>query len=207
MKTTKLITMKTTKLIITTVAAALALAAGNMMAQTTTNATGGTTVTATNAPAGWYQPLLNIYQNIASATNIAGAPFAMTLTSGAKSGTWGGGVIGLYNVTDYLGTGIGIYYLGVWYEFNGTVQLQYPLPLTTWLTLAPFVAAGIGTSFAGAGTANGDVDIISQLGVNADLFKLGNWQIGAGGFFGNITGAGQFSGNDAGGFVKLSRGF
>lgn len=166
-------------------------------------------VTASTVPTNgfWYDPLWNLYKNISTATNIAIAPFAMTLTSGDKQGTWGGGVIGLYNVTDYLGTGIGLYNLGGWYEFNGTVQLQYPLSLASWMVVTPFLAAGIGTSFAGAGSANGNVDVISQIGVNADLFKLGNWQFGGGGFFGNITGAGQYSGNDAGGFIKISRGF
>jgi hypothetical protein len=175
-----------------------------------TNTSGGLTyVTNTVAvtTSGW-QPILNIYDNLLGATNIAVAPFVLGLTSGDKGGTWGGGVLALYNVNNYVGIGIGMYYLAEWYEFNGSVQLQYPMPLWSGFVLTPFVVAGIGTSFAGAGSANGDVDVVSQLGVNLDIVNLGKgWEFGLGGFFGNITGAGPYSGNDAGGFINFHRGF
>ena len=167
----------------------------------------GTNVLSSAWYAQLYQPILSTAQSIASASNIVIAPFGMTLTSGAKSGTWGGGVLALYNLNNYIGTGVGIYYLGQWFDFNGTVQLQLPIVFSSNIVLTPFIAGGIGTSFAGAGNANGDIDVISQMGVNADLFTIGGWRFGTGGFFGTISGAGQYSGDDAGFFAKISKGF
>jgi hypothetical protein len=204
------------KLFITTAMAALLAIGFTARADTVaatitvyTNASGGTTYVtnaASQTASGW-QPILNIYDNLLNASNIAVAPFGLALTSGDKKGTWGAGILALYNVNNFVGVGIGMYYLGDWYEFNGSVQLQYPMPMTTNLVLTPFVVAGIGTSLSGANSNNGSVDVVSQIGANIDVVNIGKgWELGFGAFFGNITGAGAYSGNDVGGFLKLSRG-
>lgn len=148
------------------------------------NASGGLTYVTNSVAAtssGW-QPIMNLYENVRNASNIAVAVPVVTLVSGEKRGAVGIGVIGIYNVNNYVGIGIGAYWMHQWYEFNGNVQLQYPMPLWAGVVLTPFIAEGIGTSFSGSGGANGDAVIISQVGLNVDIVNLGaGWELGFGG--------------------------
>jgi hypothetical protein len=178
-------------------------------AQTTVNPSGGTTTVSNPAPAppAWYTGFTNIFYNVTQSTQLVYAPFGTVLTSGEKKGTAGGGIVAAYNWTQYFGTGVGIYYLGGWSMFNGQAQLMLPIPITANFKIQPFTVGGLGTSLSGAGSANGDLTVITQLGMAASVVHLGSWSLDAGGFWGTITGAGPYSGRNVGGTLAFSRGF
>jgi hypothetical protein len=160
------------------------------------------------APSEWYTPFTNAWDSVVSgSSNMVFTVAGVTLTSGDKKGTAGAAFFVSYNIVQYVATGVGFYYLGSWTMFNGQVQLLMPLPLSPKIRVTPGILGGVGTSLSGSGSANGQVTVISQFFINVDFIQLGGWTIGAGGFWGTVTGAGPYSGNDAGGFLKGSRGF
>lgn len=161
----------------------------------------------------WYSGLQAIGNDVINATNVAVAPYASVLVTGAEKGKVGGGLLALYDINNYVGAGVGVDYLGQWSEFSGNIQIKLPIqPLTTFgltnFTVTPFILAGIGTPIAGAGTANGGISAITSAGVNLDIYKFSDgWTISAGAAYGTRTGAGNYSGDMVNAFLALRRGF
>jgi hypothetical protein len=169
------------------------------------------TLTVTNqapAPTEWYMPLTNAWSSVvANSSNLLFAPFAAVMTSGQKKGTAGGGIEVAYAMYQFMAPGVAFYYLGNWQMVNGQLQLMMPLPLSNKVKVTPGVMGGVGTTLQGGGESNGQVTVLTQVFMNVDIFQVAGWNVGVGGFWGTITGAGQYSGQDAGGFIKGSRGF
>jgi hypothetical protein len=138
-----------------------------------------------------------LWANVKSATNYAIAPYA---TYAPKAPTkWGGGVLAIYNVSQYFGGGAGIDWLGGFNLVSGDIQLKLPThPLSAlggnWATFeaTPFVIGGIGTPFSGAGTANGGISTIEDVGLQFKFGHLWGGQFGVEGTYGKWQGAGPY---------------
>jgi hypothetical protein len=167
---------------------------------------------ATSSNWNWLSGIETVGSDIASATNIAIIPYGTVLTSGAAKGTVGAGLLALYDINNYVGTGIGIDWLGQLDTFSGNVQLKLPThPLAgvgfTNFVMTPLIIVGLGTPLSGAGTANGSITSISSLGDDFTFASAGGWNFGLGAAFGVRTGAGKYSGDALNGFFSMSHGF
>ena len=70
---------------------------------------------------------------------------------------FGGGVMALYNIGDYVSAGLGSDYAGEWRMFSGTITAHYHFDLTPKISLTLYGLAAAGTSVGGAGDANGSL--------------------------------------------------
>jgi hypothetical protein len=141
----------------------------------------------------------------AAPTNIAVVPYA-TYAPDAPT-KFGGGVMALYNLSQYLGAGVGLDYLGSFTLVAADVELQLPthplspLGLTNFL-FTPFTLGGVGTPIGGAGSANGGLSTAVVVGGAFDPWTLFNakspdilgGKIAVGGAYGNRFNAGDYSG-------------
>jgi hypothetical protein len=89
---------------------------------------------------------------------------------------YGGGVLGIYNVNDYVGVGLGVDWLGSFSLVSGNATLKLPTHPLAWtgnatlasLQMTPFVLGGVGTPLGGAGAT---AATISDVG---DAFEFGH---------------------------------
>ena len=138
-----------------------------------------------------------IWDNLKSATNYAIAPYA---TYAPKAPTqFGGGVLAIYNVSQYFGAGVGADWLGGFNLVSGNIQLKLPThPLSSlggnWanIEVTPFAIGGIGTPFSGAGAANGGISTIEDAGLQIKFGHLWGGQFGVEGTYGRWTGSGAY---------------
>jgi hypothetical protein len=156
----------------------------------------------------------DISTGIGSVSNYAVAPYLTYAPSAPKK--VGGGVLAIYNLSKYVGAGVGVDYLGQFSLVSGNVQLQVPThPLSfistnsflANLTLIPFVLGGIATPMSGAGTANGGLASVEAVGGDVDFLQFWGGNFGVGAALANWTGAGEYSGKHDEFFVKWSKGF
>ena len=153
-----------------------------------------------------------LWNNLKSATNYAIAPYA---TYAPKAPTkFGGGALLIYNVNQYVGTGIGVDWLGQFNLFSGNLELKLPThPFTAlggnWaaIEVTPFVLGGIGTPTSGAGSANGGLSTIRDVGLQIKFGHLWGGQFSAGGTYGSWSGAGLYDVVRYHGFVAWQKGF
>ena len=151
-----------------------------------------------------------IWQDVKGATNYAIAPY---LTYAPKAPTkFGGGILGIYNVNNYVGAAIGLDWLGGFSLVSGNIELKLPVkPLANYgytnLIATPFAIGGIATPYSGAGQANGSLASIEGVGASVDFAHLWGGTFGVGGALVNWTSSGAYSGKHYQAFVKWSRGF
>lgn len=190
----------------------------------TTNASGGLTIT-TNAPppppsaasklGGVLTAIQIISGKLASATNWGIVPYASIGADKANKSKVGGGILALYNFNQFVGTGIGVDYLGTLTMVSANVQLELPLQPFLFVntngffgnfTMTPFVYSGLGTALGGT---SGSVVVTHEgEGLNVDLFTLGSgWKFGGGVAFVERQNAGKYSGNYINPFLAFRRGF
>ena len=188
------------KTIIATVAAALALAVSSQAQtnQTTTD---------------------KILAMLGSATNWAVEPYA-TYAPKSPGAKVGGGLLAVYNVSDYVGIGLGADWLGQLSLVSANVTLQAPFHASTILpagvvsglhltnfVISPFVLGGIGTAYSGSGNFNGNVSTIEDAGA---YFKFGHFlggQFNVGACYGQWTGTGRYDVKRYHGFFGIQWGF
>jgi hypothetical protein len=117
-----------------------------------------------------------------------------TLGHKTKLGTaYGGGILGIYSINDFMGLGGGIDELsgldrkGQTTIISANLQAQLPThPLSMFwtnsfaenFTFTPFLYSGVGTPFGAS--INQSAVVHEGEGVNLDLFKTGTWEIGLG---------------------------
>lgn len=183
-------------------ALALCVSAGNSQAQTTTS---------TNEPSLW-NGLQTIVQSFGSsmATNFAVVPYA-TYAPDAPT-KFGGGVLGLWNINNNVGAGMGVDYLGQLWMPSADVQLKVPIhPLSfvglTNFTATPFVIGGVAIPLAGAKQDNRGVAGIAGAGAAVDVCKLWGGEVSVGGAAVEWSGAGDYSGRHFEGFLAWRKGF
>ena len=148
---------------------------------------------------------------ITQATNYAFAPYFTYAPSAPKGRQWGGGMLVIYNVNDFLGAGIGGDFLGQFTLVSGNVQLKVDTrPLSflggyaTNIVVTPFGLVGAGTPFSGTSQS---VIGIADVGGNV---AFGHWlggTFGTGVAWGTWTGAGQYSGERYHVFLDWKKGF
>lgn len=108
----------------------------------------------------------------------------------------GGGLLAVYNVTDMVGLGLGLDWLGNFSLVSVDVTLQAPFhPLPSKLpnlVVSPFVLGGIATAYSGSGKFNGDVATIEDVGayIKFGHFLGGEFNVGA--CYGQWTGVGVY---------------
>ena len=150
----------------------------------------------------------------AAPTNFLVAPYA-TYAPNAPS-KFGGGVMAVMNVNNYVGVGVGADYLGGFSMVNASVKLQIPIkPLTflgnssflTNFTVTPFALAGAATPFSGAGHANYSLASIAGGGGNIDIVLVCGGELSAGVAVINWQGAGAYSGMHYSPFIAWRHGF
>lgn len=153
----------------------------------------------TNAPKssiwGSFEPLF-------TATNWTVSPY-MTYASTAPS-KFGGGVLCVYNVNNYVGAGAGVDWLGRFNLVSCNATLRFPISFTAFgkpLTATPFAVGGIATPFGGTGVNNGNIATIE--GAGASVHGLLPKNIGLGAAYVNWTGAGDYSGRHLEAFVSI----
>jgi len=174
------------------------LIAGTVLAQTTTN-----TPPAMNAPpsSGFLEDLA---AGLASVTNWVVAPYG-TYAPDAPT-KYGGGIIGFYNINQYVGAGPGVDWLGDFNLVSANLTLRLPIHVSK-ITTTPFIIAGLATPISGAGKANGQVATIAGAGLAVDLFKIKKVKVGAGYAYDLWTNAGDFSGKHHQIFISGKMGF
>lgn len=158
----------------------------------------------------WWQETWNAVKPIASATNYSFSPYATYAPHSPKK--WGGGILAVYNVNNYVGVGAGVDYLGQFSLVSANVQLKmdiHPLAFigATNFISTPFVLAGVGTPFSGTSTAPTAI-AISDAGMNlsiADIYK--GWILGVAGAYGRWDNAGPYTGERYHGAITLRHGF
>ena len=171
---------------------------------------------------GWAQALQQWGQAALSAapTNLAVVPYATYAPSAPHK--WGGGILTLWNITPYLGAGMGMDYLGSFSLVSGDVEVQAPIqPLSflgsslTNFTLTPFALGLAGTPVGGAGSANGSLATAAVVGGSFDPFTLFGsssptilgGKLALGGAYGNRFNAGDYSGKFFNFFIGWRRDF
>lgn len=135
-------------------------------------------------------------------SNIVVAPY-FTHT---EHGDWGGGVLLVYNINDYVGIVAGLDDVNRLQLLSGGIELRKSF-LVAGKVVTPFAIAAMGTPMSGAGNDNNGLSTVTAAGVNVDLLNYKGWTFGIGGAFANWTNAGKESGQAEEGFVKVSKGF
>lgn len=149
--------------------------------------------------------LLDHFSPLLNATNWTVAPYA-TYAPNAPT-KFGGGVLVIYNVSDYVGAGLGVDWLGNLSMTSGNLSLRYPIHVGG-VTATPFVLAALATPVGGAGTDNGGVATIQVAGFAiATPFKVAGGNVGFGYAYANWTGAGDYSGGHHEAFLTWKKSF
>jgi hypothetical protein len=172
---------------------------------------------ATNAPlptiAGG---LTQIYDALAgsgltTATNYAVEPY-LTYAPDAPSGNRvGGGALIVYNVSTFVGAGLGVDYLGQFSLVSANVTLRVPThPLNflggSWTNVAvvPFVMAGVGTPLSGSSSG---FAAVTDAGAYVSFGHLWGGRFNTGACYGRWDNAGAYSGPRYHFFLGWSKGF
>ena len=182
-----------------------------------TNAQSATDNIATNAaPASVAAGLAEIYQALAAsglstATNYAFEPY-LTYAPGAPAHNHiGGGALVAYNVSQFVGAGLGVDYLGQFSLVSANATLRVPThPLNflgnSWtnVALVPFALAGVGTPLSG--TSSG-VAALTDAGAYVSFGHLWGGKFNTGAAYGRWDNAGAYSGPRYHFFLGWSKGF
>jgi hypothetical protein len=160
------------------------------------------------------------------ALGISSNPTNYALATGAgfgKSGQVSAWAVITMNVNNYVGTVIGIDHL--WYGgktgsaniVSGGLNLSVATHPLQWFSsdtngwaynfkATPFALAMVGSPINGTSN-DGGLCAINRIGVNADIYNIKGWELGALVDYGNRVGAGQYSGSwiDVG--LSIRKGF
>jgi len=165
----------------------------------------------TNTPPTTGGILQDVKGSLGNITNYAFAPY---LTYAPKAPTkYGGGILALYNVNNYVGAGVGVDWLGHFNLASGNVTLKVPTHPIAFLhwgwnpSFTPNVLAGVGVPFGGAKQSNGGVSGIAGVGGNLDLFDWKGFNLGAGAELINWSSADAYSGKHYEVFLDIHKGF
>jgi hypothetical protein len=171
----------------------------------------------TNAAPSIADGLAEIYDALATsglttATNYAAEPY-LTYAPHAPSGNQvGGGALLIYNVNSFVGTGLGVDYLGQFSLVSANLTLRaptHPFAFTgvSWATniaVVPFALAGVGTPLSGSGSG---AIAVTDAGAYVSFGHLWGGRFNTGACYGRWDNAGSFTGPRYHFFVGWSKGF
>ncbi len=114
-------------------------------------------------------PAGEVLQFLTVGSNWIVAPYAIYDAGTKKTG---GGVAGLYRVSDFVYTGLRLDYIGkeLWMP-SCQVQLQAPFRIMQKVEVIPFVTAGLATPLSGKGADNGSAVGIFGAGLAMKVSK------------------------------------
>jgi len=200
-------------------AAAILLAATtfNAQAETNTVATNNPVIQQSSNPPTISGALAELYDalstsGLTTATNYAVEPY-LTYASQAPSGNRiGGGLLAVYNVSTFVGAGIGADYLGQFSLVSVNVTLKVPthpfnftgISWATNIAVVPFALAGVGTPLSGTGSG---AIAVTDTGAYVSFGHLWGGKFNTGAGYGRWDNAGAYSGPRAHFFVGWSKGF
>lgn len=149
-----------------------------------------------------------------TATNYGVAPYftyAPSLKSGDK---YGAGLLGVYNVNNYAGIGLGVDYLGQFSLISANVTFKLPVkPFQSWTTspqwlrdveVVPLGLLGTGKPMSNGGSG------AATIWDTGGMIHFGHWlggQFSVGATYGAWDNAGDYSGHRYHAFVGWSKGF
>jgi hypothetical protein len=148
---------------------------------------------------------------LATATNYAVEPYLTYAPNAPSANRIGGGILVVYNVSQFVGAGIGADYLGQFSLVSANMSIKLPLHPFTFLggswtnvALVPFALAGVGTPLSGtsAGFA-----AITDTGAYISFGHLWGGDFNAGACYGRWDNAGAYSGPRYHFFLGWSKGF
>jgi hypothetical protein len=151
--------------------------------------------------------LTTAWGDFKGATNYAIAPYATYAQSAPTK--FGGGILGIYNVNNYVGAGIGLDWLGGFSMVSGNIQLKLPINagqfVAGWtnLTVTPFALGGVGAPFTGSSGAS----MIEDVGAYVQFGHLWGGQFVVGGSYGKWLGSGPYDVTREHAFFGWKRGF
>ena len=127
---------------------------------------------------------------------------------------YGGGVLAFWNVTQNVGVGGGVDWLGQWSQLSANLQLQAPVKplafmggsLTNW-TVTPFAIGGVVTPIGSATSGANSVGAMVGGGAACDIGKIFGGTLGVEVGYVNVTGMGLYSGNRIEAGLAWRRGF
>lgn len=152
-----------------------------------------------------------IVDAVGSATNYAVSVYGTYAPDVKNTSKWGGGVLGLYNLNDYVAPAIGVDYLGRFSLISANMTLQvavYPfrnsrIVLLRQVMVTPLGIIGAGHPMSGANSGlTGIYDVGGQI-------RFGHFlggQFGTGVTWGKWTNAGDYSGTRYHAFLDISWG-
>ncbi|MDE2097617.1 MAG: hypothetical protein KGL39_10250 [Patescibacteria group bacterium] len=150
-----------------------------------------------------------VFATVGGMTNYAVEPY---LTYADKAPTkFGGGVLTVYNVSQNVGLGMGVDWLGQLSLITANVTLSAPFhPLPQQLPsviLCPFVLAGVGTASSGGGNFNGAVSTVEDVGAYIKFGHAFGGSFNVGACYGQWTGVGPYDVKREHLFLGWSHGF
>lgn len=162
----------------------------------------------------WLGSLGQELSPLLQATNYSFAPYGTYAENAPQGRRWGGGLFALYNVNNYVGTGLAGDFLGQFTMVSGNVTLKMPVqpfsslaPTNSFfhsITVTPLVYGGIGTPLSGSTTAPAT---ITGWGGSIGFGHLWGGQFGIGYTRSHWDNAGIYSGARDHGFLAWSKGF
>jgi hypothetical protein len=133
-------------------------------------------------------------------SNITGAVYGTYFN---QNHAFGGGVMALYNINDYISAGLGSDYAGEWRMFSGTVTVHYHFVVTPKLSLTLYGLAAAGTSIGGAGSDNGALATGEGGGFHWNYQLSDKWSAGLGAGYVQRQSCGDFSGGSEMGTLSI----
>lgn len=164
-----------------------------------TNAPPSTNTVSPPSFVGGLEQVLGVFGGQAP-TNLSVGPFMTVGTDGKNIGY---GVAGLYNLNNYVATGLAIDSIPNKFTlFSGDITFKlpvFPLAWTKNATLSKFEVDPMVFSQIGKGIGGGSsVSLVAGAGANIPLVKIFGGEFSLAGWYENLTGAGKFDGNRIG---------
>jgi hypothetical protein len=193
---------------------ALTAAVASLTLNLATAQTNSASVTNAATISGGWSEIWNAMETsgLSTATNYAAEPYLTYAPSAPTGNQVGGGIFVAYNVSSYLGTGLGFDYLGQFSLVSANLQIKvatHPLAFlgASWATnvaVAPFALVGVGTPLSGAG--NGAI-AVTDAGAYVQYGTWGGGKFNIGTCVGKWSNAGSYSGTRYHFFIGWSKGF
>lgn len=147
---------------------------------------------------------------LTTATNYSGEAYATYAPNIKAKEHWGAGFLAVFNLTDNVGTALGVDYLGHFTMVSGNVTLKtvtHPFAgfggWGTNVAVTPFALVGIGQSFSGASGPTA----IEDVGAFVGFGHLWGGQFDVGAAWGQWENAGDYSGERYHAFAGWYKGF
>lgn len=202
------------KLIAAALTVSLLTSAATAQTVITTSTNGVVTTNSTPTISGGLSEIYDALESsgLTTATNYAIEPYLTYAPSAPSGNQVGGGVLAVYNVSTYIGTGLGVDYLGQFSLVSAQVQLKvptHPFAFTgsSWgtnLVVAPFALVGVGTGLSGV---TGNAIAITDAGAYVEFGHLWGGRFNTGAAIGKWSNAGNYSGTRYHFFLGWSKGF